>query len=738
MSDHTRDAANEGAFQRWAVVTVRRRWLVLSVWFVALVALGVAWQLTPGAFVNNLAIPGSDSQQAVDLLRERFPDRAGDSAMIVLRADGGLMDPGVQQEVQAITAAAQEIPGVVAVVPPYAPGTQAISEDGRIGFVYVQFAEQANSVPSSSVDALYAIREAHNRDGFQVELGGQVVAASEQHPPGTSEALGVIAAVVILLVTFGSVIAMGVPLLTAFLGLIASLFIIGLMALTLDFSTETRAFTAMIGIGIGIDYALFIVTRYREGLASGLDTGASVIQAINTAGRSILFAGAVVVVSLAGLMLIGIPFVATLGLAAAVVVTLAVVVALTALPALLAVIGPRIDRWTIPAFHAVASDSSGGIWFRVAQLSQRRPWPLILAGFALLLLLSVPALDMRVGSADAGNNPTTLTSRHAYDLLTEGFGPGFNGPLAVVVDVTDQADLSTVERLSERILADPGVAMVSPPMPNPAQDTIVLNVVPTTAPQAAETQDLVHRLREDVLGPALDGSGASAYVGGPTAAFIDIADRITDRLPLFFAVVIGISMLLLAIIFRSLLVPVIAATMNLLSIGAAYGVLVAVFQWGWFSDVLGIDRTGPIESFLPMMLFAVLFGLSTDYMVFLVSRVHESWINTGDNRVAISHGSVATARVITAAAAIMIVVFLSFTLSDSRIVKEFGLGLATAIFVYATVIRLFLVPAIFGLLGKTVWYFPNWLDRRLPRVSVELPAPVSSPASEPLAPHLAD
>jgi putative drug exporter of the RND superfamily len=727
MSDHTQGEASEGMFRRWAGFTVRRRWLVLSVWLVTLVALGVIWQLNQGEFVNNIEIPNSDSQQAVDLLRERFPDRAGDSAMIVLQTEAGLTDPEIQQQVQAITSEAQEIPGVVGAIPPYAPGTRAISEDGQIGFIHVQFAEQADSVPKESLDALYDIRDAYSHDGLQVELGGQVIAASEQHPPGTSEALGVIAAVIILLITFGSVIAMGVPLFTAFLGLIASVFVIGLMALTLDFSTETRAFTAMIGIGIGIDYALFIVTRYREGLASGLSTGHSVVQAIDTAGRSILFAGAVVVVSLAGLMMIGIPFVATLGFAAAIVVTLAVLVALTALPALLATIGPRIDRWTIPAFHAVSAGSESGFWHRISQLSQNRPWPVIVAGFALLLVLSIPALDMRVGSADAGNNPTTLTSRHAYDLLTEGFGPGFNGPLAVVVDLSNPGDPATVEQLGQRILDDPGVAMVSPPMFNPAQDTAILNVIPTTSPQSEETQDLVHRLREDVLGPALDGTGAAAYVGGPTAAFIDIADRIMERLPIFFAVVIGISMLLLMIIFRSILIPVIAAVMNLLSIGAAYGVLVAVFQWGWFSDIFGIDRTGPIESFLPMMLFAVLFGLSTDYMVFLISRVHESWLRTGDNRVAINHGSVATARVITAAAAIMIVVFLSFTLSDSRIVKEFGLGLATAIFVYATVIRMFLVPAIVGLLGKTSWYFPKWLDERLPRLSVEVPAPVPQP-----------
>lgn len=727
MSEYIKGDSSEGMFRRWARFTVRRRWWVLGVWLAVVVSLAVISQTNQGEFVKSIEIPGSGSDKASSLLRERFPERAGDSAMIVLRSDAGLNDSQVQAQVQDMVARAGEIPGVVRAVPPYVPETNAISEDGRIGFILVQFEQPADAVPSDSLDALYDIQDEYGTARLQVELGGQAITASEQTPPSASEGLGVVLATFILLLAFGSFIAMGLPLGTAFIGLITSVFVIGLLALRLDFTTETRAFTAMIGIGIGIDYALFIVTRFREGLHNGLDVESAVVQALDTAGRAIMFAGTVVVVSLAGLATIGIPFLATLGLAAAIVVILAVLVALSVLPALLAVIGARIDRWRIGRFYAVTSTSDRGAWYKIAELSQRRPWLVLVLGLAFVLTLSAPALDMRVGSADAGNNPTSLTSRHAYDLLAEGFGPGFNGPLAVVVDLSESESAAVVDGLVRDIRQAPGVAMVAPPTFNAEQDTGVVNVIPATAPQSEETQELVYRLRNGVLENALQDTGAIAYVGGPTAAFIDIADQITDRLPYFFGIVIGISMLVLMVIFRSLLVPLVSAVMVLLSIGAAYGVLVAVFQWGWLSDLFGIDQTGPIESFLPMMLFAVLFGLSTDYMVFLMSRMHEIWRQTEDNRKSILLGSVTTTRVISAAAAIMVLVFLSFTLNDSRIVTEFGLGLATAVFVDATVIRMLLVPAVIGLLGKKTWYFPDWLDRHLPRVDVEAPEQPSQP-----------
>ncbi len=722
-------ARSEPLLGRWACQSARHPWRVLAVWAVLLISLGLAWRLDHGTFVNNFDLPGAEAQQTVDLLRERMPERAGDSATIVVDAEAGLISPEVRTEVEQMAADAAAIPGVAGVISPYAPGAGAISTDGTIGFMLVQFAEQADAVPESSVQALHDLRTAHDRDGFQVELGGQVITAGEQAPPSTSEALGIAAAIVILLFAFGSVVAMGLPLVTAFTGLIISLFLIGLLALRFDFSTETRAFTAMIGIGVGIDYALFIVTRYRESLHEGASIEDAVARAVNTAGRSILFAGSIVVVALLGLSTMGIPFVGALGIAAAIVVALAVLVALSVLPALLAIVGHNVDRWSISALRSAPTDDHRGVWYRLADFTQRHPWPVTASGLAILLLLTVPAFDMRIGSSDAGNNPTSLTSRRSYDLLSEGFGPGFNGPLTLVVDTAYATDPTVVDRLVARLQETPGIARVAPPVANAAGDTTVIVVIPTTSPQSDETKDLVSTLREDVVAPALAESGAVAYVGGPTAAFIDMGDRIAERLPVFFAIVIGVSILLLLIVFRSLLVPLQAAIMNLLSIGAAYGVLVAIFQWGWFAGVFGVDRTGPIESFLPMMLFAVLFGLSTDYEVFLVSRIHEAWLTTKDNRAAVNHGSATTTRVITAAAAIMVVVFLSFTLSDARIVKEFGLGMATAVFIDATIIRMLLVPAMMGLFGSANWYMPRWLDRWLPRVALEVPEPAGDPQS---------
>jgi len=715
---------DKSLLSRWARQTSRHPWRVLAIWAVLLVSLGLAWRVDHGTFVNNLDLPGAEAQQAVDLLHERMPERAGDSASIVVKAEAGLINPEVQAEVEQMAADARSIPGVVGVVPPYTSGSEAISRDGTIGFMLVQFAEQADAVPDASVAILEEIRTTHDRDGFEVELGGQVITAGEQAPPSTSEALGIAAAIVILLFAFGSVVAMGLPLVTAFTGLAISLFLIGLLALRFDFSTETRAFTAMIGIGVGIDYALFIVTRYRESLQAGGSVEDAVVKAVNTAGRSILFAGSIVVVALLGLSTMGIPFVGALGIAAAIVVTLAVLVALSVLPALLAIVGRNVDRWSISALRAGPAGDHRGVWYRLADFTQRHPWSVTVSGLAVLILLTVPAFDMKIGSSDAGNNPTSLTSRRAYDLLTEGFGAGFNGPLTLVVDTARSTDPMAVDRLVAQLQDTPGIARVASPVVNVTGDTTVIAVIPTTSPQSNETKDLVYSLRNDVIAPTLAGSGSVAYVGGPTAAFIDMGDRIAERLPVFFAIVIGVSVLLLLIVFRSIVVPLQAAIMNLLSIGAAYGVLVAIFQWGWFSGVFGIDRTGPIESFLPMMLFAVLFGLSTDYEVFLVSRIHETWLATKDNRAAVNHGSATTTRVITAAAAIMVVVFLSFTLSDARIVKEFGLGMATAVFIDATIIRMLLVPAVMGLFGSANWYLPRWLDRWLPRVALEMPESV--------------
>lgn len=392
-------------------------------------------------------LPGAESQEAVDLLKDRIPARAGDQATIVLHTESTLQDQTIQSDVGAMRSAAEDIPGVIAVIPPYAPEFGAISADGKTGIMVVQFAQSADEVPEASVDALYSLRTSYEGSDLQVELGGQVITAGEQAPPGESELIGIGAAVVILFFAFGSLIAMGIPLVTALAVLMASLFIIGLMALTMNFSTQTRAFTAMIGIGVGIDYALFIVTRFRESLHEGSYVEDAVMEAVDTAGRSILFAGSIVVIALLGLMTMGIPFVGALGLAAAIVVSLAVIVALTLLPALLSLIGPWIDRWGLSGRTKSESTESHGTWARFADMTQKRPWIVAATSLVILLVLAIPALDMRIGSSDAGNNPTSLTSRRAYDLVVDGFGVGYNGPLMVVVDTSDATDPSIVDQL---------------------------------------------------------------------------------------------------------------------------------------------------------------------------------------------------------------------------------------------------------------------------------------------------
>jgi RND superfamily putative drug exporter len=715
---------------RWARLAVRRRGTVVLGWLAALVAVVAVGLRFGGNFDARFTVPGTESQRAFDLLQERFPQRAGDGAVLVFRAEDGVAAPAARARIESVLARAERLPGVVGVQSPFAPGGERrISRDGRIAFAEIQYGRRANAIPTDEVTELLRLADAAAGDGVTVEAGGQVVQAKEREPVGASETIGVIAAMFILLVAFGSVVAMGLPLATALAGLLASVMLILVSARFLGLPVFTPQFAGMIGLGVGIDYALLVVTRFRESLAHGRTVEGAVVEAIATAGRSVLFAGTVVVIALLGLTAMGLPFVAALGIGGAIVVALAVLVALTLLPALLAFAGRHIDRWRIPWFHADGADSRRSVWYRLSVQIQRRPLPWAAAALAVLLVLAAPVLTMRLGFSDAGNGSEALHSRRSYDLLAEGFGPGFNGPLTVVLDTraTGTSAPAVVERVRAAVAATAGVAQVSPAITSPAGDTVLLTLYPTTAPQDAATAGLVHTLRDDVLPSALADSGVRAYVTGPVAAFIDVGDRITERMPLFFGAVIGLSFLVLVVVFRSILVPFKAAVMNVLSIGAAYGVVVAVFQHGVLAGVVGV-KEGPIEVFLPMMLFAVLFGLSMDYEVFLISRIREEYLQTGDNATAVAHGLAATARVITAAAAIMVAVFVSFVLGPQRVIKEFGVGLATAILVDATVVRLVLVPATMELLGDANWWLPRRLDRLLPRPHIEAAGrPVPAP-----------
>lgn len=702
--------------ERWGRFSVRRRWWVVGAWVVGLALLGLAARPLSEGTVNSLGIPGAESQEAVDLLQASFPERSGDYGDIVFKAPAGLDDPGVREGIEALLAGVATVPEVVAVSSPYQAAGAMLSADGTVGIARVQFSRGADEVSTASVKEVERLIEAARSEALQVEFGGPVPAGQEREGPNESTILGLIAALIILLVLFRTLVPTALPLVTAMSGLAAGFAIVFSMTAIVDLSKFAPNIGAMIGLGVGIDYALFIVARHREQVLAGHTVEEAAGIALATAGKSVVFAGGVVVTSLLGLFLMGIPFVGWLGAAAAAMVAVAVVVAMTLLPALLGIAGRTVVYLGRRRRNDTAAiDHEASAWYRLGQSIMRRPYVFLGVSTAILVVLSIPVLDLRLGSADAGNNPVTKTTRRAYDITSEAFGPGANGPLTVVIQGAGTERLNDIR---EAIAASGNVAAVSQPVVNAAGDTAIIAVTPGTAPQDQATGDLVHRLRDDIL-PGAAGDGVTTYVAGTTARYIDIADRIGDRLPLFFALVIGISFILLTVVFRSLLIPLKAALMNLLSIGAAYGVIVAVFQWGWGLALTGADRTGPVESFLPMMLFAVLFGLSMDYEVFLVSRIREEFLKSGDNARSVARGLTSTASVITAAATIMVVVFLSFVMNDQRVVKEFGLGLAVAVFIDATVVRLLLVPATMELMGSWNWWLPGWLDRVLPRISIE-------------------
>ena len=550
-------------------------------------------------------------------------------------------------------------------------------------------------------------------------LGGQVARfASQEDSFGPAEGIGFIAAAVILFLTFGSLIAMGLPLMTAIFGLGIGIALIGLLEHVADIPQFAPALAGMIGLGVGIDYALFIVTRYRQTLHGGASPEDAVAIALTTSGRAVLFAGITVIISLLGLFLIGLKFVQGLAIGASVTVAVVMLASVTLLPAMLGFCGKAIDRLHVPFLHRDESDHRASGWYRWSRVIQRRPLLPGIAGVAILVTLAIPLFSIELGFTDEGNDAPGTSTREAYDLLADGFGPGFNGPLILAAELDSPAQLTAFNRAIADLQSEPGVAAVRPGFPNRDRTAVLALVYPETSPQSIETRHLIDRLRLELPPGEPDGS-PHILVGGITALFADFSEYLQGRLFVFIAAVLVLSFLLLMVVFRSLLIPLKAAIVNMLGIGAAYGVVVAVFQWGWLRDVVGVERTGPIEAFLPMMLFAILFGLSMDYEVFLMSRIREEYLRTKRNDVAVADGLAATAGVITAAAAIMVTVFLSFMLGDQREIKLFGMGLAVAIFLDATLIRMVVVPAFMELFGDANWWLPKWLDRILPRMSVE-------------------
>ncbi len=757
-------ASNQDRLHRLGELCARRRVLVVVAW-VALVALtGGLMRVIGTDFALSFDLPESEAARGFEILEASFPN-SGVSGTIVYKTDAGVSDPAVQAAMTDLFQRTARIDGVLEVVSPYEEfGARQIAAQGesagKIAYATVNMDPDLTLADFSAIgDEIQAMAPA----GVQLELGGQVFGEFE---PPNSELLGLAFAIFILIIAFGSVLAMGLPIGTALAGVGVGVALIGLLSNLTSMPDFASTLGSMIGLGVGIDYALFIVTRYRENIERGMETETAIGAAIATAGRAVIFAGITVVISLLGMLLMGVSFISGLGIGGSVTVTVTMLASITLLPALLSFAGHRIFVTRVrglaaASLIAVALIGAGisiqpllvgaplavvvlvaGLawaplkreiprpakkpveqtgWYRWSRTIQRHPAWWTVGGLLVLVVMSIPVFSLRLGFSDDGNAPEDSTTRRAYDLITEGFGPGFNGPLLLVSEVPASPDPASFMAVTAALSEEDGVAFASPPVPNDlsAPTAILWTVVPTTSPQSEATSELMSRLREEVIPRATSGTGLEISVTGSVAANADFSSYLGNRLFLFFGVVLALSFLLLMTVFRSVLVPVKAVIMNLISIGAAYGLIVAVFQWGWGASVIGLGTGAPIEPFIPMMMFAIVFGLSMDYEVFLLSRIKEEYDATGDNDAAVADGLAVTARVITAAAAIMVFVFGSFLLEPDRIIKMFGLGLASAVLLDASIVRLLLVPATMALLGDRNWWLPGWLDRILPKVSVE-------------------
>ncbi len=723
---------------------VRHRVIVLLLWLTALVGMTLISQSVGTAYSNSFSLPNTPSTEALSLLQAAAPSVSGDNEQIVFHTTNGakVTDPEVQAAVTTMLDKVAKVPHVTHINSPYGPyGQVQISKDGTTGFATVTFDRLAQNISTPVARQLVSTAQSAAGPNLQVAVAGQVAEAADKQSFGGT-GLGVILAGVVLFLVFGSIFAMALPLLSALASLGTAIGVIGLLSHVLKMPVFSTELVLLIGLGVGVDYALFIVTRHRQGLIAGNDVESSIVNAVNTSGRAVLFAGIIVCIALLGMFALGVSFLYGLAIAAAIGVSFTMIAALTLLPAFLGFIGPRVlsrrqKRDLKENGPRVVGSGTKGFWPRWAAFIERRPVLPAVVALMIVVLVAMPFFSLRLGSSDQGNDPTGTTTREAYDLLAQGFGPGFNGPLLLATQNAGPADQQAIDRLVTAVKQQPGVAKViaTPAFPTKDGKTVTLiTAYPTTSPEASGTTELIDHLRQVTIPAAVDGTGLSVYVGGNTAIFVDFARVLGSKLPLFIGLVVVLSFLLLAMVFRSLLIPLTAAVMNLLSIGAAFGVLVAVFQWGWLGSVFQAGGPGPVESFLPVMLFAILFGLSMDYEVFLITRIQEEYLKSGDNATAVRKGLAATGKTITAAALIMILVFGSFILGGERIIKEFGLGLAAGILMDAFLIRMAIVPALMFFIGKANWWFPSWLDRILPRVSVDPDLPVE-PAGGPPAPR---
>jgi putative drug exporter of the RND superfamily len=712
---------------RW---TMAHRRIVVVAWVLAAVGVFAFSNAVGKKTASDFTLPGTGSQHAVDLLKSRFPAQAGDADQIVFHTRTGKLTATTERAtVGATLARVAKLPHVASVVSPYAPGQRAISRDDTIGFATVNFDQRANALPKAAVDKVITTAQSARSPGLQVELGGQAIEQAQQAPLGFATVVGIAAAIVILLISFGSFAAMGLPIATALLGLGAGLGLITLASHVINMPDFASELALMIGLGVGVDYALFIVTRFRENYReNGGNVPLAVENALNTSGRAVLFAGATVVIALLGMFALGVSLLSGAAVAAALGVVLVLTASLTLLPALLSFAGRRIGEVGGRRAAQAAAAGKPSFWLRWVRQVQRRPAVTAIAATAVMLVLAAPTLGLRLASSDAGNDPASHTTRKAYDLLAQGFGPGFNGPLQLAVALPKAHDATALKELSSSVSATRGVASVPTPRLNATGDAAAIVAYPTTSPQSGQTSSLVTQLRDSVIPPIEQRTGARVYVGGATASEVDFSHTLSNKLPLFIGVVISLAALLLLVVFQSLVIPVQAAIMNLLSIGASLGVVQLVFQRGWLSGLFGV-QPGPIDAFIPVLAFAIVFGLSMDYEVFLVSRVHEEWRARHDASAAVREGLARTGRVITAAAAVMVAVFGAFAISGNRVLEMFGLGMATAVFLDAVVVRMLLLPAVLELLGRTTWALPGWLKRLLPRVAIE-----AEPSTRPVRP----
>ncbi|NEB75854.1 MMPL family transporter [Streptomyces sp. SID14478] len=693
------------------------RLVVLVLWLGALFGLGVTGTAAGTDYSNVFSLPNTDSKTAYDLMAKAFPESSGDTDTVVWKTDtGSVRDQAVRSRIEPALRGIAAMKGVGEVTGPYGnaarqAGPGQISRDGTIAYAQVTFVDQANEVPKELVQDVVDRAQDAERRGLQVELGGQAITRVQEPPQGLSEAVGIVAAAVVLFLAFGSLFAMALPIVVAIMGVGTGMMTTMLLSHVTNVPEVAPLLGSLIGLGVGIDYALFIVTRHRRGIQRGLEPEEAAVQALNTSGRAVLFAGGTVCIALAGMLVMNLRFLDGVVIATSLTVVLSVLAAITLLPALLGLLGPRVlsrrQRRTLAA-RGPESPEASGLAARWSAYVQKRPRTIGAAAVVVMLVLAIPVLSLRLGATDQGNHKESTTTRQAYDLLAEGFGPGFNGPLQVVVPGgADASDLVAKIRTTE------GVAQVA--AAPPAHGVSVVQVVPTSSPQSARTDELIDRLRDDVLPRA----GVEAHIGGVTAVFKDFASVTGDRLPYFIGTIIALGFLLLLVAFRSLVVPLTAALMNLIAAAASFGVLVAVFQWGWGAEALGLGKEGPITAFLPVIMLSLLFGLSMDYQVFLVSRMHEEWVHTKDNARAVRVGLAETSRVINCAALIMVCVFSAFVLSGDTEGAMAGIGLAAAVALDAFLLRTALVPAAMHLLGGSNWWLPAWLERRLPHLAVE-------------------